>query len=302
MKKVFLLDKIEGPFNFELSAPPSFPWLVSNGTHSRLLRLDSGKLVLVSVRSVSTVRKPKLEVTVKSKSKISKEDKEETISKISKIFGLNQDLIGFYSFAEKDPVLRRVVHDFYGLRGYSEPTVFETIVIAILEQQVTLNYAHKMRELLIKKFGDKMEVNHQVYYTFPSPEALGKASIDELRKCGLSRYKASYIKEISRSIVKGEFSSEELGQLSIEKAMESLMKLKGIGRWTAEYILARGLGRNVIPADDIALRKAISEFYFGGKELSGEETREFAQQWGKYRGPSAFYLLYARRHTKRRSH
>ena len=79
------------------------------------------------------------------------------------------------------------------------------------------------------------------------------------------------------------------------------MKLKGIGRWTAEYILVRGLGRNVVPADDVAMRKAISEFYFGGKELSGEETREFVQKWGKYRGLSAFYLLYARRHRKRQS-
>jgi len=298
LKKIFLLDKIEGPFNFELSTPSSFPWRVSNGMHSRLLRLSSGKLVLVSVRSVGTVEKPKLEVMVKSKSKISKEDEEEIINKISKIFGLGQDLKGFYSFAEKDPVLRRAVRDFYGLRGYSEPTVFETVVIAVLEQQVTLSYAQKMRELLIKKFGDKLEANHQVYYAFPSPEALAKASIDELRKCGLSRYKASYIKEISKKIVKGEFNPEELRQLPTQKAMESLMKFKGIGRWTAEYILARGLGRNVIPADDIALRKATSEFYFGGKELSGEETREFAQHWNKYQGFSAFYLLYAHRHIK----
>ena len=255
--------------------------------------------MLVSLRSVGTVRKPKLEVTVESKSKISKKEDKEITSKVSHIFGLEQDLEGFYSFAEKDPVLRRAVRDFHGLRGYSEPAVFETIVIAILEQQVTLNYARKMRELLIKKFGDKLEVNDQVYYAFPSPEALGKASIEELKKCGLSGYKASYIKEISKSIFKGEFNPEKLRQLSTRKAMESLMKLKGIGRWTAEYILARGLGRNVIPADDVALRKATSEFYFSGKELSGEEIREFAQKWDKYRGLSAFYLLYARRHRKR---
>lgn len=192
-----------------------------------------------------------------------------------------------------------MVSDFYGLRGYSEPTVFETIVIAILEQQVALAYAGKMRECIIRKFGDEMKVNGQVYYTFPSPEALAKASVDQMKDCKLSRHKASYIKGIAESIVKGEFDPEELKQLSENRAIERLLRLKGIGRWTAEYILARGLGKNVIPADDVALRKTTSEYYFAGKELSEKETREFTKRWQKYRGLAAFYLLYARRHTKK---
>ena len=298
MKKTFVLNKFEGPFDFELSAPSSFPWLRSNGSCSRLLRLGSGKLVLVSLDSIGTIEKPKLEVTIQSATPTNKEDEEEVVSKIFRILGLNQDLKGFYAFAQRDPVLRRVVSDFYGLRGYSEPTVFETIVIAILEQQVTLAYAGKMRECIVRKFGEEMKVNGQVYYAFPSPEVLERASIDQMKECKLSRYKASYIKGIANSIVKGEFDPEVLRQLSKEEGMERLMKFRGIGRWTAEYILVRGLGKNVIPADDVALRKTTSEYYFAGKELSGKEIREFAGQWEEYQGLAAFYLLYARRHTK----
>ena len=259
--------------------------------------MSSGKLVLVSLVSIGTIEKPKLEVTIQSDTPTNKE--EEVGNKMFRIFGLNQDLKGFYAFAQRDSVLRRAVSDFCGLRGYSEPTVFETIVIAILEQQVTLAYAGKMRECIIKKFGEEMKVNDHVYYAFPSPEALARASVDQIRECKLSRHKASYIKGIAESIVKGEFDPEELRRLSKDKAMERLIKFKGIGRWTAEYILVRGLGKNVVPADDVALRKTVSEYYFAGKELSGEETREFTRQWEKYRGLAAFYLLFARRRTKR---
>jgi len=299
MKKALVLDEIEGPLNFGLSAPSSPPWQRSNGSYSRLLRLSSGKLALVTLVSIGTIEKPKLEVTIQSDTPTNEGEEEEVVKKIFRILSLNQDLKGFYTFAQRDPVLRQVVSDFYGLRGYSEPTVFETIVIAILEQQVSLAYAGKMRECIIKKFGEEMKVNGQVYYAFPSPEALAKASVDQMRDCRLSKYKASYIKGIAESIVKGEFDPEELKRLSENRAMERLLKLKGIGRWTAEYILARGLGKNVVPADDVALRKAASEYYFSGKELSGEDTREFTEQWQKYRGLAAFYLLYARRHAKR---
>ena len=261
--------------------------------------LSSGKLVLVSLVSIGTIEKPKLEITIQSDAPTNEEEKEEVVNKIFRILGLNQDLKGFYAFAQRDPILKRAVSDFYGLRGYSEPTVFETIVMAILEQQVTLTYAGKMRECIIKKFGEEMKVNGQVYCAFPSPEALAGASIDQMRECKLSKYKASYIKGIAESIVKGEFDPEELRELSKDKAMERLLKLKGVGRWTAEYILARGLGKNVVPADDVALRKTTSEYYFAGKELSEKEIREFAKQWQKYRGMAAFYLLYARRHTKK---
>lgn len=259
--------------------------------------MSSGKLVLVSLVSIGTIEKPKLEVAIQSDTPTNKE--EEVVNKMFRILGLSQDLKGFYAFAQRDSVLRRAVSDFYGLRGYSEPAVFETIVIAILEQQVTLAYAGKMRECIIKKFGEEMKVNDQVYYAFPSPEALARASVDQIRECKLSRHKASYIKGIAESIVKGGFDPEELRRLSKDKAMEKLIKFKGIGRWTAEYILVRGLGKNVVPADDVALRKTVSEYYFAGKELSGEETREFTKQWEKYRGLAAFYLLFTRRHTKR---
>jgi len=299
MKSIVFLDKIKAPFNFDLSAPSSLPWHRSKDACRRVMRLSSGKLVLVSVKDVGTIEKPKLEISVESYLEISSKDVKEVARKISRIFSLDQDLTEFYSLAKEDIILKRIIHDFYGMRGYTEPTVFETIVICVLEQQLNLGVSKKIRELLIKNFGEKLEISNQIYYAFPSPETLSKADIRQLRKCKLSRNKASCIRRVSESMVKGEFDPEELEKLPNEEIKEKLMKFKGIGRWTAEYILVRGLGRNVIPADDLALQKAISEFYFNGKKLSDQEIKEFAQRWGNHLGITAFYLLRARGRAKK---
>jgi len=76
-------------------------------------------------------------------------------------------LTEFYSLAKKDAVLKQAIHDYYGMRGYREPTFFQTIVICIVEQQLNLRVSKKIRELLIKNFGEKLEINNQIYYAFP---------------------------------------------------------------------------------------------------------------------------------------
>lgn len=298
-KEVLSVNEIEAPFSFELSAPSSPPWKLSEEVCSRLIRLGSGRLLLASVNSIGTCDRPKLEVALISKFKLSEKEKTEVAEKISHVFGLRQNIRDFYSMAQHDPVLKKIIQHFYGMRGPSEPRVFETIVISILEQQVNLKSAERLRERLIDKFGEKLKLNNQTYHAFPTAEELAKADVSQLRACGLSRYKASYIRGISESIVKGEFQPEELSTLSNEQVVEALMRLKGIGRWSAEYILVRGLGRPVVPGGDLAVRRAISEFYFNSKELSGNDVRRFSQRWGHYRGLAVFYLLCAYRERKR---
>ena len=118
-----MLKEIKGPLDFILSAPSSPPWKIANGARSRVLRLNSGRLVLVTLRFTGTVDEPKVEMETQSETTIDENDEKELVSKVSTILALKLDLKGFYVFAEKDPVLRQVISHFYGLRGYSEPTV-----------------------------------------------------------------------------------------------------------------------------------------------------------------------------------
>ena len=299
MKKTIIIKEIKPPFSFELTVPSIFPWEYSKGICTRAMKMSSGQLALVSVRSVGTVENPKLEISIESGYEISSKDMDEVKQKIRWVFDLDKDIKDFYRLAEKDRVLRDVVQNFYGMRAHSEPTVFETVILCICEQQVNLRLARKMRELLIKKFGERLKLEDKVYYAFPSPGPLANATIEELRKCKLSRYKAGYIKGISKAIVQGELACERLKELSNDEVLKKLTRFKGVGRWTAEYVLVRSLRRwEVFPADDLAARKAISEFYFHGRKLSGAEVRHFAQRWGADAGLAVFYLLVAYRHKK----
>ncbi|HID90915.1 TPA: hypothetical protein EYP44_03040 [Candidatus Bathyarchaeota archaeon] len=111
-----------------------------------------------------------------------------------------------------------------------------------------------------------------------SPEALAEAEIDELKECGLSRYKASYIRGISESVSKGEFNPEGLKGVSSERALEELMRFRGIGRWTAEYVVARGLrgarSRRMTSGSEGPYRSSTAM-----ARVFWEDVREFVRRW-----------------------
>jgi len=80
--------------------------------------------------------------------------------------------------------------------------------------------------------------------------------------------------------------------LQNQEIIDILTKIRGIGKWTAEYAIIRGLGRlDSLPANDVALRKVVSTLYYGGKEVSEDDVRKLLDKWGKYKGFAAFYLL-----------
>jgi len=106
--------------------------------------------------------------------------------------------------------MNNIVKYFYGMRAPSDPTVFETIVHAICEQQISLRVASLIYKRLVQKFGSNIMHRGNLYYDSPSPHTLAKASVDELRSCGISKIKAEYIISISKEIVKGTFEPEEL--------------------------------------------------------------------------------------------
>jgi DNA-3-methyladenine glycosylase II len=126
---------------------------------------------------------------------------------------------------------------------------------------------------------------------------LADAAIVDLRVCGLSQNKAEYIKDISIKVASGELDLEKFRRSkSADSIVSELMKLRGMGRWTAEYVLIRGLTRtDVLPADDLAIRKSVSHYYFRDESTDAQAVRTLAEGWGKWKGLAAFYLMRARR-------
>ena len=205
---------------------------------------------------------------------------------------LDLDLASFYDWASADPVLTRLIARCYGMRPPRAPTLFEALVTSISAQQVNLAFATTTRSRLILRFGRSVTLDGRIYYAFPTPASLADASLQELRDMQFSWRKAEYIVNLARLVATRELRLEEFPHLSNEEIIERITLVKGLGRWTADWLLARGLGRgDVIAAGDLGVRKAVGKFYFGGQIPPIDEIRSFAARWGMFQNLAVHYLL-----------
>jgi DNA-3-methyladenine glycosylase II len=266
------------------------PEAYEEGTWRRAVRLGSGKLVPVALRSIGTVEEPRIEV--KSFQKVTEQEKEELEKKLDGLFSFSQDLTALYAFMEKDSVLRSLKRRFYGLKaGSIGTTVFESIIKSIIQQQISIRVAFSITNTMVTRFGEQIEAEGTVYHEFPTPKRLAEASLEEIRQCGLSWRKAEYIKGIADRVTDGTFDSEALRSQSNEQVAETLKKFRGVGTWTAEMVLAAGLKRNAcIPAGDLGVRRTFTKFYSDGKLLSEAEVRKIAESWREFTKDIVFYI------------
>ncbi|RIK81335.1 hypothetical protein DCC62_02285 [candidate division KSB1 bacterium] len=144
----------------------------------------------------------------------------------------------------------------------------------------------------MRRYGEKLHYNGQIYFAFPSPKKLSRVRISSLRALQFTEKKSEYIIGLAKAIHAGGLDLYKLQNLSDEEIAEQLLPLHGVGRWTVDWLLARGLGRgNAIAAGDLGVRKAIQYFYFNGESQSEDTIRAFAQRWGNFTNLAVHYLL-----------
>jgi DNA-3-methyladenine glycosylase II len=289
------------PFDFPLSATifaGGDPQIrtYQNGKYWQIVRVNDN-LILITITSLGTVDNPELSVELKSNEEISEDDKELTEEIIGSLFNLTFDLTAFYDEVKTDNVLSTLTQKLRGLKSPTTSTVFEALVDSIIEQQISLNVAHVLERNVIKTFGAQLTINDKVYYAFPTPENIAIGTIELLRNCGLSMRKAEYIHDISNSIVKGNPDLENLKNYEDTKEIiKEMVKIRGIGVWTAELTMLRGMRKlEAIPADDLGLRRHIAHYYCDDRKISGAEARRIAENWGRWKGLAGFYVIMADR-------
>jgi DNA-3-methyladenine glycosylase II len=255
----------------------------------------NGKLVLAVVESIGTVDEPKVAVELKSDSAITDEDTKKAEDIVNALFSLDLDLKPFYKTVKNDKIMAHLTRKLWGLKSPTTPTVFEALVDSIVEQQISLKVANSLETRIIKKFGEALDLGGAVYFAYPTPQRLASVSIEEFRQCGLSFRKSEYIKGASTLITEGKLNLEKLKNYeSSEQIIKELDKIRGIGVWTAELTMLRGMQRlEALPADDLGLRRVISRYYRDGKGISSAEARQIAESWGEWKGLAAYYLVVA---------
>lgn len=257
-------------------------------TYRRVLALD-GKVVEVAVAQTGLPNAPRLEARV-SGARLTSGVKSAVTEALDRLLGLKVNLSRFYRLAADDRRLGPLAERFRGLKPPRFPTVFEALVNGIVCQQVTLTLGIRMLNRLIENYG-AASVDSQLH-AFPQASGLAGVKPESLKKLKFSRQKTRALIELSSAVVEGELNLEELALLDDEAAVARLLQLWGVGRWTAEYALLRGLGRlDVFPGDDVGARKNLQRWLRLKKPLDYESVRRTLRQWEPYAGLIYFHLL-----------
>ena len=304
-----------------------------DGVYRRLLEFD-GRPALVSVRSTGNITAPELSLELAGEG-LTDAQQQQAAAQVAWMLGVGQELAPFYEMAAADPPLAGLVREFPGLHLPRTATLFEALALAILGQQIAASVARTLRRRLIETYGTAAQFSGETYYAFPRPQTIAAAPIEELRALKLSARKAEYLQNLAAAALNppgdgrgavaasetaaewggdayrpGDAESggdiarpgdaagglESLAQLPDGELTARLTALRGIGHWTAQWALVRGLARpDALPLGDLALRRAVSRLYRNHAETTDAEVAATAQRWRPYRTYATVYLFAALR-------
>jgi DNA-3-methyladenine glycosylase II len=209
---------------------------------------------------------------------------------VTEWFDLETDLRPFYTMASGDKLLQSLVDKFYGYRIIGQPDLFESIIWAVLGQQINVQFAYTLKQRFVEQFGEQLVWENTPYFLFPKPEVVSGLSDDLLLPLQFSRQKSRYTIIIAEAFAAGVVSKEKLKGMPLIEAKEELMKIKGIGNWTANYALMKTFRYpDAFPLEDAGVHNAIRNL----KKMKVKPTLDQVRRvFKKYKGWEAYATLY----------
>ncbi len=179
--------------------------------------------------------------------------------------------------SRKDDVLQGIINEFDDLELVSRGDLFYTLIRSVIGQQISVKAASTVWSRFCERIGDI------------EPKNILSADIEELRSCGLSQRKAEYVIGISESW--SDYDSLEWKEMSDEEIIQELIKLRGVGKWTAEMILIFTMLRpDVFPIGDIGMIRGIEKSYNSGERMSREELYAISEKWKPWRTVACCFM------------
>ncbi|MGM0395733.1 MAG: DNA-3-methyladenine glycosylase family protein [Bacillota bacterium] len=180
--------------------------------------------------------------------------------------------------SKRDPVIRDLIEKYGHIQREINPDPFSALVGSIISQQISTKAAETVEARLLVKAGEL------------SPDKLWRMSEEEIQECGLSFRKAGYIKGIAQAAVEGKVDFEGLREMENHEIVESLVCLKGVGKWTAEMMLIFSYQRmDVLSFDDLGIRRGLSRAY-GLEEIRKEQHDRFRELFSPYGTVASLYI------------
>ena len=261
---------------------------ISSRTLTKAISFD-GQPIVFQVSSTGTIENPQLDYTLFSTEPISEDIHKAVAERITFFLSLEDDLQPFYRIGQEDADFAPIIDNLYGYHQVKFLTPFENACWAVLTQRNPMNMAQKTKQALIEKYGSKLEVHGNVYRAFPEAIQIVVADYDELMQVIRNDRRTEYLIATARAF--SEIDDEFLRTAPDEEVEAWLRSIKGIGEWSATFIMIRGLGRmEHIPLSEERQLTAASKVYGHGKEISREELKDLANRYGRWQGYWAHYL------------
>lgn len=207
-------------------------------------------------------------------------------------FDLDNDLTPFYSLSQGDAILNGVVTRLYGLRNMGIPDLFEALCWGIIGQQINLAFAYTLKRRFVESFGKKVSRGDIACWLFPTPEDIAAIQVSDIAALKMTTKKSEYLIGVARLLVEGAISKEMLMEAESFKAAEKmLVAIRGIGPWTANYVLMRCLRYPAaFPIDDVGLHNAIKSVLEMEQKPTVAQIRELSAGWANWEAYATFYL------------
>jgi DNA-3-methyladenine glycosylase II len=181
--------------------------------------------------------------------------------------------------ARRDKVLRKLIRKFPDADVQSRGDAFQALSRSIVGQQISVKAAQSIWLRFVVAAGEMKAAN------------IVGLPVEVMRGCGLSAAKTLYLKDLATHFDTGAVKPRRWARMADEAIIEDLVRVKGVGRWTAEMFLMFHLMRpNVLPVDDLGLRRAMERAYNAGRPLTRDEMRALGECWAPWNSVATWYL------------
>jgi DNA-3-methyladenine glycosylase II len=259
-------------------------------TYQRVI-MSSGRPTELAVRQHGSPAAPRLTMTV-TPSPQNATERRSLRSIVDRLLGLRIDLTEWYRKAAQDARLRPLTDRFQGMKPPRFPTMFEAVVNGFACQQLSLEVGLELLNRLATATSARLPAMRDDGLAFPAADEVARLEPRTLRAMGFSRQKARALLELARAITRHGLDLESIAQDDEASAGRRLLELRGVGRWTSEYVLLRGLGRlHVFPGDDVGAQKRLARWLGRVEPLDYAGVARAVARWQPYAGMVYFHLL-----------
>jgi DNA-3-methyladenine glycosylase II len=249
------------------------------------------ELLGLKLCSTGTTRKPKIHCTIYSKTEIDDPEKQLIKRMLERSLKTEEDLTDFYKLSQKDPILKGVVKDLYGMHTVGWPELFPALILAVTLQMAPMKRSNLMMDLLIARYGDQANFDGKTIRFWPSTQTIASKSAEELKAEAKLGYRAKNLIRIAEALNQGFPTMDELYAMDPEEAKKKLLTLRGIGDYSAELVMPK-MGFPL----DVWSAKIFNVLLFGEILQKPREAIPYLkkvalQRWGDWRGYAFVYIL-----------